>query len=163
MVYFRIYFQSWLVLNLPVFMFCLHYFNVPPTSITDLVRNVADKKIYWYPGTVTFVYVFAFINLVCVQTVIQLMNTPSISFLYYIKRLFHFFFKSDYCPRLWNRNFLCVICKQADILCYFLLNEKGVRVSRRFNSLFILYISTAKPFSLVRGYIEVKINKHEIW
>ena len=28
------------------------------------------------------------------------------------------------------------------------------------NSLFVLYISTAKPFSLVRGYIEVKINKH---
>ena len=27
----------------------------------------------------------------------------------------------------------------------------------------ILYISTAKPFSLLRGYIEVKINKHEIW
>ena len=33
-------------------------------------------------------------------------------------------------------------------------------VSSQFNSLFILYISTAKPFSLlVRGYIEVKINK----
>ena len=46
--------------------------------------------------------------------------------------------------------------------CYFLLNER-VRVSSQFNSLFILYISTAKPFSLVKGYIEVKINKHEIW
>ena len=33
----------------------------------------------------------------------------------------------------------------------------------QFNSLFILYISTAKLFSLLRGYIEVKINKHEIW
>ena len=40
---------------------------------------------------------------------------------------------------------------------------KRVRTSSQFNSLFILYISTAKPFSLVRGYIEVKINKHEIW
>ena len=30
--------------------------------------------------------------------------------------------KSDYnCPRLWNYNFLCVICIQADLLCYFLL------------------------------------------
>ena len=35
--------------------------------------------------------------LVCVQSVIQLMNTP---LLYNHKRLFHFFFKGDYCPRL---------------------------------------------------------------
>ena len=40
---------------------------------------------------------------------------------------------------------------------------KRVRVSRKFNSLFILYISTAKPISLVRGYIEMKISKHDIW
>ena len=40
---------------------------------------------------------------------------------------------------------------------------KKVPVLGQFNSLFILYISTAKPFSLSRGYIEVKINKHEIW
>ena len=40
---------------------------------------------------------------------------------------------------------------------------KRVHVSSQFNSLFILYISTAKPLSLVRGYIEVKSNKHEIW
>ena len=72
---------------------------------------------------------------------------------------FHFFFKSDCCSRLCN--FLCVICIQADLLCYFLLNEKAGR-SSQLNSLFIENISTAKPFSLlVRGYIEVKINKHE--
>ena len=40
---------------------------------------------------------------------------------------------------------------------------KRLRDSSQFNSLSILYISTAKPFSLVRGHIEVKINKHEIW
>ena len=41
---------------------------------------------------------------------------------------------------------------------------KRVRISKQFNSLFILHISTAKPFSLlVRGYIEMKIKKHEIW
>ena len=40
---------------------------------------------------------------------------------------------------------------------------KRVHVSRKLNSLFILYISTAKPVSLVRGYIEVKISKHDIW
>ena len=38
-----------------------------------------------------------------------------------------------------------------------------VRISGQFNSVFILFISTAKPFSLVREYIEVKINKQEIW
>ena len=40
---------------------------------------------------------------------------------------------------------------------------KRVRVSRKFNSLFILYISTAKPINLVKRYIEVKISKHDIW
>ena len=72
--------QSWLVLNFPVFMFVYIHFNVPPTRITDLVRNVSDQKIERY-GTVTFVYVFAFINLVCVQSVIQIKNTPFITFL----------------------------------------------------------------------------------
>ena len=59
--------QSWLVLNLPVFMFVYIHFNVPPTRVTDLVRNVSDES------------------------------------------------------------FLCVICIQADLLCYFLLNEKTAR------------------------------------
>ena len=48
-------------------------------------------------------------------------------------------------------------------LCIAFCSMTRVRVSSQFNSLFILYISTAKPFSLVREYIEVKINKHEIW
>ena len=60
--------QLWLVLNLPVFMFAYIHFNVLPTKITDLVRNVSDEKY----GTVTFVYVFAFINLVCVFVFSQL-------------------------------------------------------------------------------------------
>ena len=38
--------QSWLVLNLPVFMFVYIHFNVPPIRITDLFRNVSDGKIY---------------------------------------------------------------------------------------------------------------------
>ena len=40
---------------------------------------------------------------------------------------------------------------------------KRVRFSRKFNSLFIQHISKAKPISLVRGYIEVEITKHDIW
>ena len=35
--------QIWLVLNLPVFMFVYIHVNVPPTRITDLVRNVSDR------------------------------------------------------------------------------------------------------------------------
>ena len=38
--------QSWLVLNLTVFMFVYIHFNVPPTRITNLARNVSDEKIY---------------------------------------------------------------------------------------------------------------------
>ena len=38
--------HSWLVLNLPVFMFVYIHCNVPPTRITDMVRNVSDEKIY---------------------------------------------------------------------------------------------------------------------
>ena len=37
-----------------------------------------------------------------------------------IENFLIYFLKSDYCPR--NYNFLCVICIQADLLCYFLLN-----------------------------------------
>ena len=39
--------QSWLVLNLPVFMLFYIHFNVRPTRITDLVRNVSDEKIIY--------------------------------------------------------------------------------------------------------------------
>ena len=53
-------------------------------------------------------------------------------------------------------------CLDTNRPLLFLLNKKGA-VSSQFNSVFILYISTAKPFSLVRGYTEGKINKHEIW
>ena len=36
--------QSWVVLNLPVFLFVYIHFKVPPTRITDLVRNVSDEN-----------------------------------------------------------------------------------------------------------------------
>ena len=38
--------------DLTVFIFVYIHVNVPPTRITDLVRNVSDEKIYLY-GTVT--------------------------------------------------------------------------------------------------------------
>ena len=46
--------QLWLVLNLPVFMFPYIHFNVPPTKITDLVRNVSDEKIWEQSGLSMF-------------------------------------------------------------------------------------------------------------
>ena len=55
--------QIWLVLNLLVFMFVYIHFNVLPTRITDLVRNVSDEKIYLY-GTVSHLYLcFCFYQL----------------------------------------------------------------------------------------------------
>ena len=53
------------------------------------------------------------------------------------------------------------VCKPAFsvVFCWM----KRVSVSSHFNSLFIIYISTAKPFSLVRGFVKMKINKYEIW
>ena len=39
---------------------------------------------------------------------------------------------------------------------------KSVRVPSQFNGLFIRYISIAKSISLVRVYVEMKINKHDI-
>ena len=36
--------QIWLFLSLPVFMFVYLHFNVPPTRITDLVRNYQMKR-----------------------------------------------------------------------------------------------------------------------
>ena len=74
-------------------MFVYLHLNVPLTRITDLVSNVSDEKIYRY-GTVTFncLYVFVFIKLVCVQSVIasvrrQLIRMPV--HIYYIRIFFY--------------------------------------------------------------------------
>ena len=69
--------QSWLVLNLPLFMFVYIHFSVPPTRITDFVRNVSDEDLLIWNSHLCIC--FSFINLVCVQTVKQLM-TPFITF-----------------------------------------------------------------------------------
>ena len=54
---------------------------------------------------------------------------------------------------------MCYLCTSRPSLLF-----SKLVISSQFSSLFILYISTAKPFGLlIRGYIEVKINKHEIW
>ena len=87
-------------------MFVYIHFNVPPTRITDLVRNVSDEKIYYWYGTVTFVYVFAIIYL----------KDFSISF---SRVIIVQYFETV--------TFLCIIWIQTDLLCYFLLNKKGVR------------------------------------
>ena len=148
--------------KLASFMFVYIHFNVPPTRITDLIGNVSDEKIYWY-GTVTFVYVFAFFSLVCVQSVIQLMNTPFITFVFMIKDFSISFSRVVIVQDFETVTFYVLFVYKPTfsvIFCWM----KRLRVSSQFNSLFILYISTAEPFSLlVRGYNEVKISKHEIW
>ena len=55
--------QSWLVLNLPVFMFLYIHFNVPPTRITDLVRNVSDEKFIDMEHTLCLPVCFCFYQL----------------------------------------------------------------------------------------------------
>ena len=58
-----------------------------------------------------------------------------------------------------------IIVQDFETVIFYVLDgyKPRVRVSSQLNNVFMLYISTAKPFSLVRGYLEVKINKHEIW
>ena len=63
--------------------------------------------------------------------------------------------------------FMCYLYTSR-LFYYFLLTE---RVSNQLNSLFTLYIFTVKSFIhfhsqtslLVWGYIEMKINQHQIW
>ena len=77
--------------KLPSLHVCLHLFQCTPYQNNRLFRNLSDEK-YCY-GTVTLVYVFAFISIWIIV----------------------------------SSQILCVICIQADLLCYFLLNEKVAR------------------------------------
>ena len=151
--------EQTLVPNLPVFMFVCIHFNVRPTRITDLVGNVWDEKIYWY-GCPPVCFCFYQLGLCSVS---YTANKYSIyHFCIIIKDFFISFSKvilvqdfetvTFYVLFVYNPTFSVIFCW-----------IKRVRVSRKFNSLFILYISTAKPISLLRGYIEVKISKHDIW
>ena len=147
--------------KLASFHVCLHLFQCTP----DQNNRFDYKCIRWKDSliwNIHFVcqYVFAFINLVCVQSVIQLMSTYH--FCIYYKRLFHFFLRVIIVQDFETVTFYVLSVYKPTfsvIFCWI----KMVRVSRKFNSLFILYISTAKPISLVGGYIEVKISKHDIW
>ena len=122
------------------FHVCLHSFQCTPTRITVLVRKVSIGKIYWY-GTVTFVYVSA--------SVIQLMNTPFITFVLWYKT-FPFLFQEWLLSKTETVTFY-VLFAYKPTLCIVFCWMTMVRVSSQFNSLFILYISTTKPFSLVKA------------
>ena len=80
-----------------------------------------------------------------------------------IKDFFISFSKSDYCVQDFEIVTFYVLFVYKPTFSVIFCSTKRVRVSRKFNSLFILYISTAKPISLVRGYIEVQRSKHDIW
>ena len=60
-------------------MFVYIHFIVPQTRITDLVRIVSDEKINDMEQSPVSMLLL-FFNLVCVQSVIQLMNTRFITF-----------------------------------------------------------------------------------
>ena len=142
--------QSWLILNLPVFMFVYIHFNVPPTRMTDLVRNVSDEKIYWW-------WTFAFS-----ASMFFLLSKILYYFCIIIKDFFISFSREIIVQDFETVTFyvLFVYKPTFSVIFYWM---KRVRISSQFNSLFILYISTAKHFSLVMGYIEVKISTYEIW
>ena len=91
-------------------------------------------------------YVFAFINLVCVQSVTRLMNTLLKDFFISFSRVTtvkDFETVTFYVLFVYKPTFSVIFCW-----------IKKVRVSRKFNSLFILYISTAKPISRIRGILK---------
>ena len=58
-------------------------------------------------------YAFAFFKLVCVQSVIQLMNTHLSLSISFSRVIVVQDFETE------TVTFLCVICIQADLLCYF--------------------------------------------
>ena len=145
-------------------MFVYIHFNVPPTRITDLVRNVSDEKIYWY-GTFTlsagmFLLLFYQLGLCSVS---YTANEYSIYHFCIIIKDFFISFSRMIIVQDFETVTFYVLFVYKPTFCVIFCWIKRVRVSRKFNSLFILYISTAKPISLVRRYIEVKISKHDIW
>ena len=155
--------QSLLVLNLPVFMFVYIHFNVPPTRITDLFRNVSDEKFSWYGTFPLSAGMFCFYQLdLC--SVSYTPNEYSIIYLFcIIMKDFFISFSRVIVVQDFETVTFYVLFVYKPIFSVLFCWIKRVRVSGKFNSLFILYISTAKPISLVRGYIEVKISKHDIW
>ena len=147
--------ESWLVLNLPVFVLVYIHFNVPPTRITDLVRNVSDEKIYWY-GTVTFVYVFASANLVVFS---QLYSCTANEYsIYHFCIMINEIMIKDFSICFWRviivQDFETVLFVYKPSFSVVFCWMKRMRHPIHFHS---------QTFSLVRGYIEVMINKHEIW
>ena len=69
--------QSWLVLNLSVFMFVYIHFNVPLTRITDLVRNVSDERFIDMKRSLCLPVCFCFCQL-CLCSVSYTANEYSI-------------------------------------------------------------------------------------
>ena len=92
--------QSWLALNLPVFMFVYIHFNAPPTRITDLVRNVQMKRFIDMEHSLCLPACFCFYQLgLC--SVSYTVNEYSIYlFSIIIEDFLISFLKSDYCPKL---------------------------------------------------------------
>ena len=86
--------QSWLVLNLPVFIYmfvCIH-FSVAPTRITDLARNVSDESLLVWNSHLCLRFCFSQLGLCSVS---YPANEYSIFHFCIMVKEPHFFFKSD--------------------------------------------------------------------
>ena len=94
--------------NLPVFMIVYIHFNVPPTRITDLVRNVLDKKINLIWNR----------HLCLCYCYYQLLP--------YDKRLFHLFLRVIIVQDFETVTFYALFVYKLTF-CYFLLNETAAR------------------------------------
>ena len=69
-----------LVVNLPAFVFFYIHFNVPPTRITEYRLGMYQmKRSIDIEQSLLSMFLLSFFNLVCVQSVIQLINTPFIT------------------------------------------------------------------------------------
>ena len=125
----------------------------------QMKRFIQFEQRFIHIWTVTFVYVFAFINLVSYTA-----NEHSIYHFCIMMKDFSISFSRVIIVQDFNETvtfYVLFVYKPAFSVIFWWM--KRLRVSSQFNSPSILFISTAKPFSLVRGYIEVKINKQEIW
>ena len=72
--------QSWLVLNLLVFMFVYIHFDVCPIRITDFVRMYQLKRFIDMEQPPLSMFLLLSTWFVFSHAVIQLMNTPFITF-----------------------------------------------------------------------------------
>ena len=128
--------QRWLVRNLPVFMFVYIHFNVPSTKITNVDRNASDEILTDMEHSLCLL-------LLCPVSYTA-NEYPIYHFCIIIKDFFISFSKVIIVQDFETVTFYVLFVYKPTFPVIFCL-IKRVPVSRKFNRLFILYVSTAKP------------------